>query len=188
MCCVSGFRRWMFTCLSVASFALFVLIMIVYVRSRFAMDNWHFYWNPRHAGNPVGAHVASDVGRCIVTIGIYKASGPSRYDGNYWPAFSSEHYPHNGKGVFSLETERRWYAFDRFTKYLGVPPRREDFYILRLRLWPIACLSSILPLISITRLLRRNRTAHGVCTNCGYDLRATPDRCPECGKVVEIVI
>ncbi len=43
-----------------------------------------------------------------------------------------------------------------------------------------------LPLVSnilAQRRLQRQifRRQHGLCVRCGYDLRATPERCPECG-------
>jgi hypothetical protein len=50
-------------------------------------------------------------------------------------------------------------------------------------LWLVA-LFAVLPL---GRLVRRRRSARatrkGVCRVCGYDLRTTPERCPECGHM-----
>lgn len=51
--------------------------------------------------------------------------------------------------------------------------------------WAVALLALVLPLAYFPRLLRRlsERQARNLCSACGYDLRATPDRCPECGKI-----
>jgi hypothetical protein len=54
-------------------------------------------------------------------------------------------------------------------------------------LWSIALVLGLLPLYGIASHLRkmrgRQRWDLGHCVQCGYDLRATPDRCPECGTI-----
>jgi hypothetical protein len=49
-------------------------------------------------------------------------------------------------------------------------------------LWPIAWLFAMPPAVWFQRYrVRRKRIRQGLCVKCGYDLRATPGRCPECG-------
>jgi hypothetical protein len=50
--------------------------------------------------------------------------------------------------------------------------------------WFPAIVSAMLPALWLRHRIRRRRRRHsGQCSRCGYDLRATPDRCPECGAV-----
>lgn len=50
-------------------------------------------------------------------------------------------------------------------------------------LWMIAVPLAVLPAVWVA--VRMRSKPAGRCRNCGYDLRATPDRCPECGHVAE---
>ena len=50
--------------------------------------------------------------------------------------------------------------------------------------WFFIVCFGFLPTRAVLRWVRkRRRERNALCVNCGYDLRATPDRCPECGKV-----
>jgi hypothetical protein len=48
----------------------------------------------------------------------------------------------------------------------------------------IFAIAPALWLLNIGRRRRIEKLNQGLCPTCGYDLRATPDRCPECGTRV----
>jgi hypothetical protein len=50
--------------------------------------------------------------------------------------------------------------------------------------WSVITALSILPAIRLVQWwsAKKRRTPAGICHHCGYDMRATPGRCPECGK------
>ena len=79
----------------------------------------------------------------------------------YPPGFAARHFP-----------------------YSRDPTSPGDRWILSVRPWLPTLLAAVLPAVWVVRFRRARRARReGLCPGCGYDLRATPDRCPECGAV-----
>ena len=59
------------------------------------------------------------------------------------------------------------------------PAKPAEFAIL---FWPLAPVGALLPVAWMVSRWRPRRS--GLCTACGYDLRAIKNRCPECGPPI----
>jgi hypothetical protein len=110
-------------------------------------------------------------------------SGPDKYEGVHFlgcTGWSEKwHYVDPWSGIdlgMITEVERQQRHARSFRQWTLVLP-----------FWFLTIAMSIFPMLRCFRLIRERQTRRcigkGICTKCGYDLRATPTRCPECGTI-----
>jgi hypothetical protein len=84
-------------------------------------------------------------------------------------------------------SEWRWRGFQWLRRVTTAPDSWAVQRSIVAPYWVVGLMTAALPALWLRRrlLLRRaaRRSRAGLCPSCGYDMRATPGRCPECGTV-----
>ncbi len=173
------FARYLFTLGSVASLMLCVAVLVLWsCKSRYIFyarvggERWSISANTWYDGL-VGQFGLNDDEQYLWTRGARailhdtnEYSGPARNDREltilYRPRVDDVRYGFGFTPDHALGYRRGW--------NLQVP------YAFA------AALLLVAPAIYVRQRIRRPRPGH--CPKFGYDLRATPDRCPECGTLV----
>ena len=76
-------------------------------------------------------------------------------------------------------------------QYLWVSRQPESAQMLKMPFWLLFAVSTVLPahwgLTTVSARGAAARRKSSLCPRCGYDLRATPGRCPECGATASVI-
>jgi hypothetical protein len=95
--------------------------------------------------------------------------------------------PDNSESRVGYVTTRPWASHDlspRGIDFDGWTTDTAGYSAIFIRHWIVLAPLAVAPAVwLVRRRLGNRRKCAGCCRNCGYDLRATPDRCPECGTV-----
>jgi hypothetical protein len=150
-------RRRLLNLLTALSLLLCLAVCVLWVRSYFIEDNiFHGTWER-------GDNIITTKGRIVVEL---LSTGHPVLRWRHWtapPGSSPRTATEAGVAPTWWLPGVEWAAdVNRFSLSLA---------------WP-AALALVLPCV---RALSRRTSTVNHCINCGYDLRATLDRCPECG-------
>jgi hypothetical protein len=129
--------------------------------------------------------------------GVYYSHGWTEpFMANDMAPSQREWWEHDTPRVFAMPQRRglrRWslagivvaqFPHDQVRLWIRAGFDGEALRIVRVPYWLPTVAFVLLSAASVNWAMRRQRAqVPGLCAVCGYDLRATPDRCPECGNV-----
>jgi hypothetical protein len=196
--------RLLFAVVAALSLLLSVAVCVLWVRGRIGFDEieWGYdRWLPDRSAANNQVHLSSDNRRLWLYVGCGHAppfNGQLVY-GYYLNADRSGGRPRLTFDHTTYGAEWRFYRRDPDAGTTGFGPLRwhvhgrsrptdgDDYRSIRIGVshWLAALILLVPPALWLNRFrhARHSRRARalGLCPACGYDLRATPQRCPECG-------
>jgi hypothetical protein len=188
-------RRKLLTLAAATSAAMCILCLVLWPRSDGTFDDLRFVRND----SPTSwwaCDVSSADAEVFFGFLRHRRPGPGAPDESLTDGFSHDASsgPHRlwSWGLAYL-TQMARYGHGRWgfgvLHQAGLPVQgeTEEVWAVMAPHWSLAALSGVLPALGLLRWVRRRRKVMrekaGRCPACGYDLRATPERCPECGAV-----
>ncbi|MDB5356436.1 MAG: hypothetical protein JWN24_2889 [Phycisphaerales bacterium] len=180
-------RRRVFTLLSALSLLLCAGACVLWARGYVVADGlyfgfWHFHPHPDYPGF---------VAARAVDLGSYRGGWRVGLFTDVCVGVTSAHRTTPDGSVHHLLYRRGDAAEPPRTATLGfrhiADGRRKRWSEWYVPAYAPAGVSLVMPAgWCIARFRRGNSRSREGCRTCGYDLRATPDRCPECGTETKI--
>jgi hypothetical protein len=178
-----------------ASTVLLVACLSMWLRSHWSADYLGCLLAPESDRAGWG-YFHSDSGGMLVGSSNYRVDKPYTVTAGHLSREASGKYPVMRAPMASMETMQKFARFRRwgFGAWLAYDPypmmvfQEIDRPYIAAPYWFLTICTIPLPALWVRRSLRRSRERKGfqtgICIQCGYDLRASPNRCPECGEVV----
>ena len=174
-------KRRLLNLLTLASLLLFAAACLLWVRSLTVSDGLTWHWFRPYPARVVDYRWSARASRGGVELRLSVSAlepGTEKVIGSgvRYRAVPAQNYPSSRKPAF---LRRGGFEFSR-VRTPSTPPDRYTYVITPCWFW--CALFAVLPGCRLyVRRRRRALVKAGRCTRCGYDLRASPGRCPECG-------
>jgi hypothetical protein len=164
--------RHVINLLAVLSAALFAACAAASVRARWTTD--HVELNFRTTGQDT--YRSMDLSNCVGGFSV----GWS-FDRDRGARPSVRHFRKLGRSFYDTNYFGNDFRMPGLRHYDG--NNQPGCGALFVAHWLFSVITLVFPVLALIGWIGRSkRRSEGKCAACGYDLRATPDRCPECGS------